>query len=302
MKSVVIAGGSGIVGTRLTQVLSESGYNAFILTRDDKKAKEHDHFIHWDIKKGVIDDRYEQADIIINLAGSGIAEGRWTTQRKEEILSSRIDSTKLLISEASRRNMKVTAYISASAIGYYGDGGTQLLIEEDDVQTDEFLSQVCVAWEDVAHESSSITDKVSILRIGTVLSPSGGALEKMSVTIPYGIANYLGNGRQHMSWIHLDDLCYMIMFCIDEQLQGIYNAVAPEVVSNKSFTSALRDAINPKALLLSAPAIGIKLAFGEMSRVVLNSSNVDASKIINAGYKFLYPTVDQALTHLYPKK
>ncbi len=299
MKTVVIAGGSGTVGRRLSEVLSEAGYTVSILTRSKEKAKNDDHFIHWDIEQKLIDDRFVQANIIINLAGSGIAEGRWTKEQKKEIMSSRLDTTELLISEVGKRNMEIDSYISASAIGYYGDGGDKLLTEEDGVQTDEFLSQVCVAWEEAAQKASSITDQVCILRIGTVLSRTGGALEKMDVTIPYGVANYLGNGKQLMSWIHLDDLCRIIHFNIKQSLNGIYNAVAPEVVSNKAFTRSLRDVINTKAMVLPAPAFGIKLMFGEMARVVLNSSNVSAEKIKSAGFKFSYPTVDQALRALY---
>lgn len=299
MKTIVIAGGSGTVGRRLNEILSQAGYAVLSLTRSEEKAKKDEHFIYWDISNGVIDDRFAKANIIINLAGSGIAEGRWTKERRKEIMSSRLDTTKLLISEVSKRKMDIDSYISASAIGYYGDGGDKLLKEEDGVQTDEFLSQVCVSWEDAAHNASSITDQVCILRIGTVLSPTGGALEKMDVTIPFGVANYLGSGKQMMSWIHLDDLCHMIHYSIEQSLSGIYNAVAPEVVSNKDFTRSLRDVINTKALVLPAPAFGIKMMFGEMARVVLNSSNVSANKIQAAGFKFLYPTVDQALRQLY---
>lgn len=302
MKTVVIAGGSGTVGSKLNDILTIAGYHVLILTRNKQKAKRTEHFIHWDIDKGVIGDQFSKADIIVNLAGSGIAEGRWTKERRDEIMSSRIDTTQLLISEVQRRKMDLDSYISASAIGYYGDGGEKLLREEDGVQTDEFLSQVCVAWEEAAQKASSITDHVCILRIGTVLSPTGGALEKMDVTIPYGVANYLGSGKQMMSWIHLDDLCHMIQYSIEHQLTSIYNAVAPEVVSNKDFTSTLRDAINTKALILPAPAFGIKMMFGEMARVVLNSSNVSADKIKEAGFKFSYPTLDEALRALYEKK
>ena len=302
MKSVVIAGGSGIVGSRLSNILKKAGYSVFILTRNKVKTQKLEHFIHWDIENGIIDDQFAEADIIINMAGSGIAEGRWTTKRKKEAINSRLDTTQLLISEVKKRKMNIDSYISASAIGYYGDGGDKLLREEDGVQTDEFLSQVCVAWEDAASKASSITDKVCILRIGTVLSPSGGALEKMDITVPFGVANYIGNGKQLLSWIHLDDLCQMVQHCMEQPLNGIYNAVAPEVISNKDFARSLRDVINPKALVLPAPAFGVKMIFGEMARVVLNSSNVSADKIQAAGFKFSYPTIDQALSQLYPSK
>ncbi len=302
MKSVVIAGGSGTVGTRLSELLRKAGYKVLILTRSKEKVAKNDSYLFWDLHKGEIDERYRDIDYVVNLAGSGIAEGRWTDSRKEEIMNSRIDSSALLISKAKERGLNIKGYISASAIGYYGEGGTKELSEDSPVVTKEFLSDVCVAWEEAGLKAKSISPSVTILRIATVLSPRGGALEKMDVTIPYGVANYLGNGKQLMSWIHVDDLCRMIKYAIDKPLDGIFNATAPEVVSNKAFTAALRDVINPKALLLPAPALGIKLMFGEMSRVVLNSSNVTSHKIEKSGFSFTYPTVESALTQLYNSK
>jgi len=209
-----------------------------------------------------------------------------------------VDSSKFLIRTIQEENFPIQSYISASAIGYYGDGGNQLLHEDGEVVTKEFLSDVCVAWEQAASEAQELVDNLSIIRIGTVLSPERGALEKMSQTIPYGVANYLGSGRQWMSWIHLDDICKIFLFALEHELSGIYNGVAPEVLTNKEFTNQLRKAVNPKSALLPAPALGIKMVFGEMARVVLNSSKVSSRKIENAGFKFTYPTLEMALSNL----
>lgn len=301
MKTIIIAGGSGTVGTRLAQILNIEEYKTLILSRNKKKCSIDDRFIYWDIDNGVVDQRITEASCIINLAGSGIADGRWTKKRKKEIVSSRVESTRLLLSSIKQHKIPLESYISASAIGYYGDGGTQLLTEESGVITKEFLSDVCVQWEEEAQAAQPLCQSLSIVRIGTVLSKTGGALEKMDKSIPFGIASYLGSGNQLMSWIHIDDLCHMIAYLIDKRLSGIYNGVAPEVLSNKDFTKTLRDVINPNALLVGTPSIALKLALGEMSRVVLNNSNVSAHKIINKGFSFKYPTLKNALENLYQK-
>ena len=167
------------------------------------------------------------------------------------------------------------------------------------MQTKEFLSDVCVLWEASSAQAASITEYLCTLRIGTVLSREGGALAKMDATIPFGMANYLGTGKQMMSWIHIEDMCRLIWHSISVPLHGIFNAVAPDVVSNKDFTATLKDVINPSALLLPAPALAIKALFGEMSRVVLNSNHVSADKILSTGFNFKYPTLEEALGALY---
>ena len=299
METILIAGGSGIIGTYLTEILRNRGYEVYILTRNKDKASKQKHFLHWDIDKGYIDE-FDRADHIVNLAGSGIAEGKWTKSRKKDILDSRIQSSELLIKTIEERQLTIKSYVSASAIGFYGDGGEQYLTEGDSVVTKEFLSDVCVAWEQAALGAKGLVDHLSIIRIGTVLSPKGGALEKMAQTIPLGVANYLGHGRQLISWIHLHDVSEIIVHAIEKDLTGIYNAVAPEVLTNKDFTKQLKDAINSKALLLPAPAFGIKLVFGEMARVVLNSSNISSEKIRQTGFSFEYPSLEKALGQLYP--
>ena len=302
MDTIVIGGGSGIIGSQVVEISKHQGYRPLVLTRDKSRADQSESYLHWDISEGYIDPQIKEANHIINLAGSGIADGRWTKKRKKEILDSRMDSTQLLINTIRDQKLDIKSFISASAIGFYGDGGDVQLDEEDPIQTKEFLSDVCVAWEAAAAPAAKSVDHLCIVRIGTVLSPSGGALEKMTQTIPLGIASYLGSGKQYMSWIHLEDIARILVYSISNQLSGIYNAVAPEVLSNKEFTDKLRQAINPKALLLPAPALGIKVAFGEMSRVVLNSSNISAEKIENTGFKFSYPTLNLALQELYSQE
>jgi uncharacterized protein (TIGR01777 family) len=295
MSKILIAGGSGLVGSLINRLAKAKGFETLILTRSPSAENE----IKWNIKNKEIDELAFSAQHIINLTGSGIADGRWTQERKEEIIKSRTESTRFLISEFAARGVTVDHFVSASAIGYYGDGRDQWLYEDTPVVTKEFLSEVCVLWEEASSLAERIAKNISVLRIGTVLSRNGGALAKMDMTIPYGVANYFGTGEQYMSWIHEEDLANMFLFMIEQNLTGIYNAVAPEVLTNKAFTKDLRDAVNAKALLLPAPAFGLKIALGEMSRVILNSSRVSAEKIIEHKFNFLYPTAKSALKDLY---
>lgn len=299
MKTIVVAGGTGMVGSQLIPMLEKEGWQVKILTRNKQKSKNGAKYILWDLESGFIGEGYSEADVVINLAGEGIADGKWSEERKKSIINSRIKSTQLLISAAEKNSKKLQAYISASAIGYYGDGGDKLLKEDTGVVTEEFLSDVCVLWEEEAKKAQAICPQVSIVRIGTVLSSEGGALEKMDATIPFGVANYLGSGNQYMSWIHIDDLCGIIIHLIKEQLAGTFNAVAPTTYRNKEFTRILKNTINKHAVLLPAPAFGIKMIFGEMARVVLNSSKVSAEKLISSGYQFVFPELEKALHDIY---
>jgi len=241
------------------------GYKVYILTRNKAKSHSNESMLYWNIQEGFVDPKIKEADHIINLAGSGIADGKWTKKRKKSILDSRVDTTELLISTIKEHNIPIQSYVSASAIGLYGDGGDQLLREEDGVVSKEFLSDICLAWEEAALQAQDLVQSLAVIRIGTVLSPTGGALEKMSKTIPLGVANYLGSGKQWMSWIHLDDICRIMLYAIDQ----------------------------------TAPAFGIKMIFGEMARVVLNSSKVSSEKIKATGFKFSHPTLASALAELY---
>ena len=299
METVLIAGGSGMIGSELEKMLANKGYEVLILSRNRQLVQSKANYIHWDVSNGQIDERFNFADHLINLCGAGIADKRWTSKRKKTIISSRIEPLQLLINKSKEYNKHFKSIISASAIGYYGDGGDELLKEDTPVQTKEFLSDVCVLWEDQAKLCESITSKLSIVRIGTVLGKGGGALAKMAMTIPYGVANFMGNGRQYMSWIHISDMCKMMIYLIEGNHSGIFNAVAPQPIRNKEFTEILQKTINPKSVLLPAPAIGLKLALGEMSRVVLNSSNVSSEKISASGFEFMFPDVESALSEIY---
>ena len=302
MESIIKAGGSGMIGDRLSQLLLNKGFNPVILSRRKRKNTDTLKFVIWDPETPTIADWPEGKKYVINLSGAGIADKRWTSSRKSEILSSRILSTRLLVNMIEKDKENIVGFLSASAIGYYGDGASKKLIEEMAPITKEFLSEVCVKWEQEALRASQFIENVCILRIGTVLADSGGALVEMDRTIPFGMANYLGDGQQYISWIHIDDLTEMILYCCNARLKGTYNAVAPNPRTNKEFMKCLRDVTNSRAVLLPAPAFAIKSIFGELSRLVLNSSYVMSTKITQSGFIFRYPNLKEALQEIYQKE
>lgn len=302
MNKVLIAGGSGMVGRHLSNLLKQNGYTPLILTRQKKLSNENAEYVYWDISKKIIDPAALSCDYVVNLSGSGIADKKWTPNRKKDLINSRTESIDFLIFQLAKRKNKVKTFISASAIGYYGDTGERWCDETSQPVTDDFLSHVCQRWEEAGQKAKSVAEHLTILRISTVLSKGGGALEKMDKTIPFGVANYLGSGQQYMSWIHIEDLSRMIIHCIkNPQGNEIYNASAPEVMTNYKFTDTLRKTINSASLLMPAPKIALKLLLGEMSAVVLNSSRIKSEKIRETGFKFNFPLLADALKDLYKK-
>ncbi len=299
MESVAIAGGSGLVGTRLRHHLQDEGYRIFILTRDGAKAQSQPYFLHWDVKKGEIDSRILGVDHVINLSGAGIADARWTLKRKKEIIESRTLSTQLLISYLQDKENKLKSFINASAMGYYGDCGEHVMSEEDLPSTEDFLSEVCRLWEKSASGAVKAADSVSVLRISTVLSTKGGALPKMTQSIPFGLAPYFGDGKQYVSWIHIDDLCSFVLHLMKgHHRYEVFNIASQQSMSNKDFVEVLADVIRPAAVKVPTPAFALRLAMGEMSSVVLNSCRLSVKKMLEYGFRPKYPDLAQAVEDL----
>jgi uncharacterized protein len=296
---VLITGGTGLIGRALTGRLLERGFEVAILSRT-KNSSEEVPFYFWDINKGIIDpEAISTSDYIIHLAGVNIGEKRWSGKRKKEILESRIKSGQLLFEEVIKNNMKLKAFISSSAIGYYGSTTSPQIFSETDLPGEDFLGQTCRAWEDVADRFSEAGFRTVKLRTGVVLSGQGGALTKMLKPVKIGFAATLGNGKQYMPWIHMDDLCGIYIRAIEEeQMTGAYNAVAPEHLTNKEFTKALASSLNRTIWVPGIPAFVLKLVFGPMSEIVLQGSRVSSDKIQTAGYKFKYPGIQGALKNL----
>lgn len=301
MKTILIAGGSGLVGTRITELLDPNQFQIKILTRSPRPPKGNISYLHWDINKGIIDDEALDSDYLINLTGAGIADARWTESRKKLLIESRVNSTLLLVSAMKKANKKFEAVVSASAIGYYGDCGDTILTE-DNKSGDEFLSLCCKLWEDASRKLDEVALQNKILRIGLVLSSAGGALPKVLMTKAVRVFNYFGDGKQYYSWIHIDDISRMFIHLLTiKSNHTIYNGVTPNPLSNKKFTEAIRDSVG-SGIVIPAPSFAIKLALGELANVVLNSNRVIPKNIAEESFVYHFPDLVDAVKDLLERK
>lgn len=303
MPTVLIAGGTGLIGTRLSQLLKEKKYTVLHLSRTKEPTAEFPVF-QWDIKNGFIEDgAVEKADFIINLAGAGIADKPWTESRKKLIIDSRVDSTLLLKTYIERKKTPPRAYIAGSAVGYYGSRGDELLHEDDPVGSQGFLAESVGIWEEAIKKVGETGTRLVCIRTGIALSTQGGALEKILLPFKFFNGAYFGDGQQWMSWIHLDDLCRIFIEAIEnEQMKGFYNGVGPHPVRNKDFVQQVKVALGRPALILPAPEFALRMAMGEMADVVFESTRVSSEKIEKTGFKFEFPGLIPALKDLLRRK
>lgn len=299
-KTILIGGGTGLVGSRLAEMLTARGDTVHILTRNPAQVSDYKAFA-WDTREQTIDsEAFDGVTHVVNLAGAGIADGRWTDERKKLIIDSRAQSTALLATGIMEHGKKVEAFISASAIGYYGNRGESWMKEDADPGSG-FLSESTLAWEKAIEAAAEATGiRNCYLRTGVALSPKGGALEKMLEPAQFGVSGYFGNGKQWYSWIHIDDLARIYMAAIDEdKYVGAVNATSPIPVRNKHMAKVLAKAIDNPAIALPVPAFGLKLVFGEMSHTILDSCRVSSQKLVDElGFDFEFPDVEGALEDL----
>lgn len=294
MKNILISGGSGMIGRRITQLLELKGYVVAWLSRSSQQQKS---FI-WDVRKRTIDPAaINWADAIIHLAGASVAGERWTEDRKEIIFNSRVDSTRLLVEAIENAVSKPDAFISASAVGYYGlDTGVQLM-EEGNTSGDGFLAQVVVAWENEVKKIEALHPRTVMLRIGIVLAEGGGALPQL---LKPPVAAPLGSGDQWMSWISIEDLARMFVFALEKTtLQGVYNAVGPNPATNQELTQTAAKIVGKPYIGIGVPGFLLKVLLGEMSNMVLGGNRVSSQKIQKAGFEFECPQLEPALKHIF---
>ncbi len=294
---ILITGASGLIGSRLTELLLEKGYQVAHLSRSSKSGKVPS-FV-WDVDKGEMDRAaLGGVSAIIHLAGAGVADKRWSKSRKEEILHSRVKSTQLLFDTLSKNPNQIKSFISASAIGYYGFESEEVLTEDSKPGTD-FLANVTKQWEAEVDKLAELKIRVVKLRIGIVLSEKGGALPEMTKPIKLGVGSPLGSGKQQLSWIHLDDLCAMFIKAVEtESMSEAYNAVSGDWVTNEQMTKEISKILNKPLWLPNVPAFVLKIVVGEMAEIVLNGSKVSADKIKSTGFNFKYTDLNQALESL----
>ena len=295
MKKVLITGGTGLIGKRLSFLLASRGYEVRILSRNDSSNSVYKTFV-WNVTEQYINDSaFEGLNHIIHLAGAGIADKRWSEKRKKEIIASRVASTNLLYNTVKRLKTPLSSFISASATGYYGSVTTETIFEEIDKPAKDFLGKVCSLWERSIFQFKEIKIRTVALRTGIVLSKDGGALKKMKTPV----ITALGNGKQYMPWIHIDDLCELYIKAIqDEQFKGAFNAVSSEHISNLSFSKKISKIFNHPFLAIGVPNFILQIVFGEMSTIILNGSRISANKIQQAGFKFKFENLEKALKNL----
>ncbi len=294
---ILITGGTGLVGKRLSEILTNKGYHVSFLTRS---AHGKAHYFEWDIEKGIIDDNaIVNADHIVHLAGASVAEGKWSPARKKEIIDSRVKSAALLLQSLQRTGHKLKSFISASGTGIYGLDTADAILTETSPFGKDFLADVCVQWEQGADNIAPYAQNIVKLRIGVVLAKNGGALKKMIAPFKFGIASALGSGKQYLSWIHIDDLCNGIEFMISNQTNGVVNMVAGEPVTNLEFTKTIAKVLRIPIMLPNVPSVLLKLLLGEMSGIVLGGNRVSNKKLTSIGYKFTFNKLEEAIKNFY---
>lgn len=302
MTTILITGGTGLVGNALTKALLSKGYSVIILTRqkDKQSTVPNLSYAQWDIDNMFIDEQvFAQVTHIIHLAGAGVADERWTKKRKQEIIDSRVKSGELLVQSLKTIPNKVQGFISASAIGWYGADPAVPNINpftEDDKAATDFLGSTCKLWEESTKPVGEMGKRLVHIRIGIVLSKDGGALKEFIKPQKFGVAAILGSGKQIISWIHIDDLVNIFIAAIENQtMQGVYNAVAPNPVSNKELTIALAKTRGKFYIPVHIPSFLLKLILGEMSVEVLKSAMVSAEKLLATGFQFSSVRIEDAL-------
>jgi uncharacterized protein (TIGR01777 family) len=299
-KHILLTGGTGLIGRKLTDLLLSKGYQVNHLSRTPGTNPEVNTFL-WDVNKGQIDEQcIAGVDTIVHLAGANVGDGRWTEKRKKEIIESRTKSIGLIYKLLKAKPQHtVKSVISASGISFYGDRADNLLTETSAPGTD-FLANVSLQWEHAVDAGESLGLRLAKFRTGIVLDANGGALPVIARPIKLGLGAALGNGKQWVSWIHLQDAIDMYLYAIEnENIAGDYNMIAPHPVTNKQLTAAIAKELHRPLWLPKVPGFALDLALGEMAGMVLSSQKASAQKIEDAGFKFKYPTLIWALKDIY---
>ena len=292
-KKVLITGGTGLIGKRLTQLLLDKGYEVALLSRKKADIPSVQVF-EWDIQKNYIEEgALDNLHFLVHFAGTNVAEGRWTEERKKSILESRTESIRLIARKLAEKQIKPAAFVSASGISYYGQDTGDLRNTEGN----DFLAHVSIEWEKAADEIAALNVRTVKLRTGIVISKHGGAIPKMALPARFGVGAPLGSGKQWISWIHLDDMCRMYIEALEnESWQGAYNAVASPPVTNEGLTNAICKVLHRPQWFPNVPAFALKMVFGEMSAVVLGGNYVINERMEReTGFQYRYGELEAAL-------
>ena len=302
MKSILITGGTGLIGSKLLDSIDKSVYNVYVLTRKKSYKENGVNYINWDPENSVLDiSHIKNLYSVINLAGESIDGSRWTSNYKRKILDSRVNSTRLLFNKVKEMKELPKSFISASATGFY-EVNTDNPQAETDLPGNNFLSDVVQQWEKEILKFKSLGLRTTTFRIGLVLSKDGGVLKRLYPIFKFFLGVPIGSGKQMISWIHESDMIGLINMAIESnKLEGIYNAVAPEIITNTEFTKSLLKSLNRFSYpsIIKAPSFIVRILFGEQSDLVLNGLNVSSEKIMLSNYKFKFTKLSSALNAIY---
>jgi uncharacterized protein (TIGR01777 family) len=300
VKTILITGGTGLIGSHLAPLLKEKGYRLHLLSRSDKPVKGWDASFSWNPSTGEIDEKsLTGVTDIIHLAGAGIVDKRWTTERKRLIVDSRVKTAQLLYNTIKKQNIQLESYVSGSAIGWYGARTDSKIHSETESAYTDFMGETCRLWENSADLFENVATRVVKIRTGIVLAKESGALPQLAKPIQLFIGAPLGSGKQQIPWIHIEDVCRIFCEAIENpRWNGPFNASATENCSNAEFSEALAEVLNRKLLPVHVPALLLKIILGESSAAVLEGSRVSTEKLRNLGFRFKYPDLIPALKNL----
>lgn len=297
---ILITGGTGLVGQALSKKAIELGHSVHFLTTRKSQLDVHKRVkgFYWNPKTDYIDSScFDGVDTIIHLAGATVSK-RWTKKYKKEILESRLSTTKLLIKTLNTIEHSIKNIVSASAIGIYPSSFDKVYNENTPIEASSFMEDVTVQWEEVVDQFSNLNIRIAKLRIGLVLAKTGGILLALKLPIKFGLGAAFGNGKQSQSWIHIDDLAVLFLKATTEQWEGVFNAVAPQSVSQTDLIKQISETMHKPFFMPPLPKFLVYLLLGEMSELVLNSQNVSAQKVKEKGFEFNFPTLSMALDNL----
>lgn len=296
-KNVLITGGSGFIGKYLTQLLLEKGYSVSILSRYKRQNATDISYYQWDVEKGIINEKAVlEADSIINLAGENIAEKRWTKERKQSIVQSRVQSIQLLYDVLKKHDKKIDVFVSASGIGIYGAYTSKQIFAENSALANDFLGDTCQKWEASVDLLSSLNIRTVKIRTGLVLGPNEGFLKKLIPIFKFRLGSAIGTGNQYMPWIHVDDLCAIYLSAIENtEMNGAYNAAIKDGTTNTIFSNELAKRFRYTIWLPNIPEFLLYLLLGEMAQIILTGQRVSSDKIEKTGFVFKFTRLGYAL-------
>jgi uncharacterized protein len=299
MAKILISGGSGLIGKSLSQLLLKNKHEVQWLSREEGEYNGIRKF-KCDIEKKEIDaDAFKNVDVLINLAGAGIVDKRWTDSYKKSIINSRVDTSALLLDCIQKNNIRLKTFIGASAVGFYGSNMSEEVFTENQKAGDDFMALTCAEWENSYLPFQAYTQQQIVFRIGIVLAKNGGALKKMIVPFKFGMGSALGSGKQYLPWIHIYDLCALFLHGINNpSIKGAYNAVSGEIINNQQFSKALSKSLNRPYFLPNVPEFLLKTFLGERHLAITRGLKISNQKIVDTGFKFEFNHIDEALQNI----